>query len=354
MTEQLNTIQDNQGQLSRTIDLLRFPMAALVVLLHTAALGANSSHLVYSTLCIALGRGICRIAVPCFFLISGYLFFSKLENKWDTGIWLEKLKKRARTLLIPYLLWNTIAAVAIWGYRWVFARTHGETYPGFFGHIASMRGLWDYSDAVAFDGPLWFIRHLIILMVFAPVVWVFMKYLRGWGLLALTIIFVLIGHIPEGVVFFTGGAWFRVEKRNILEEFGRFKLWATALAILSLAALTLTYRESPELYSITSSIFVLAGTVVFFLLAGEAAKKGAKAAPLLVNSSFFVFTTHNILILHDFSHWIILHLLPFQGEWMECIDLFLRPTIAIAICLLFYKLMNRFTPRMLVVLTGGR
>lgn len=339
---------------SRAIDLLRFPMAALVVLLHTASLGARSLHPIYSTLCIALGRGICRIAVPCFFLISGYLFFSKLEDKWDTGIWLDKLKKRVRTLLVPYLLWNAIAAVAIWGYHWIFAHIHGETFPGFFDHIAAMGGLWDYTDSVAFDGPLWFIRYLMYFVVAAPLIWLFVKYLRGWGLLALTVVFVMVGHIPEGVIFFTAGAWLRMEKRNMLVEFGRVKIWAVALAVLSLVALTLTYREFPELYRMTSSLFVLAGTTVFFLLAGRAAERGVKAVPLLVNSSFFIFATHNILILHDFSHWIILHLLPFQGEWMECLDLFLRPTIAICICLFLYRLMGRFTPKTLSLLTGGR
>ena len=345
---------DLQERQSRTIDQLRFPMAALVVLLHTAALGLNSTYPVYSTLSIAVGRGICRIAVPCFFLISGYLFFSKLEDKWDTDVWFDKLKKRVRTLLIPYLLWNVIAAVAIWGYRWIFAQIHGETYPGFFDHIAQMRGLWDYAGVLPFDGPLWFIRHLMLLVIAAPLVWLFVKHLRIWGLLALILVFIFVGYIPEGVVFFSAGALFRVENKNMLREFDRIKYWAIALSILSLVALTIAYRNYPDLYRATGNVFILAGTVVLFLLAGLAAGKGKKACPLLVQSSFFIFAAHDILILHDFSHWIILHLLPFQREWMECVDLFLRPTIAIAICLVLYKLMDRFTPKTLSLLTGGR
>ena len=85
-----------------------------------------------------------------------------------------------------------------------------------------------------------------------------------------------------------------------------------------------------------------------------AVEKGAKVKPLLVRSSFFIFAAHNILILHDFSHWVILHLLPFQGEWMECVDLFLRPTIAVLTCLLLYIIMEKLTPKTLTLLTGGR
>ncbi|MBR0500105.1 MAG: acyltransferase [Bacteroidales bacterium] len=339
---------------SRAIDFLRFPMAALVVLLHTAALGVGSTHPVYSTLCIVLGRGICRVAVPCFFLISGFLFFSQLEDKWNTDVWIGKIKKRIKTLLIPYLLWNIIAALAIWGYRWGFARMHGETYPTLLDHIIQARGLWDSSGGLPFDGPLWFIRHLIIFVLAAPLVWLFIKYLRIWGLLALTLVFIVIGHIPEGVVFFAAGAWFRIEKKNMLNEFDRLKYIMTALAVLSLVALTLTFRSQPGLYRIFSSVFVISGTSVFFLLAGKLVEKGVMLPPLLVHSGFFIFAAHNILILHDFSHWIILHMLPFQGEWMECVDLFLRPSIAIIICLLLYKVMGLITPRALSLLTGGR
>lgn len=347
--------QPNQPSVqSQTIDILRFPMAALVVLLHTAALGVGSTHPVYATLCIVFGRGICRVAVPCFFLISGYLFFSKLEDKWDTSIWLEKLKKRAKTLLVPYIIWNLMAAVAIWGYHWLFARTHGEAYPGFYEHIVASRGLWDDAGGLPFDGPLWFVRYLLIFVVAAPLFWLFVKYLRIWGLLILTFVFIVFGHIPEGVVFFAAGAWFRVEKKDMLFEFDKMKVGFTTLAVLSLVVLTLSFRAYPERYRIASSIFIIAGTAVFFMLAGGAAKKGMKMPSILISSSFFIFAAHNILILHDFSHWIILHVLPFQGEWMECVDLFLRPTIAVLTCLVLYQVMERVTPKILSILTGGR
>ncbi len=350
----MNPDPARQSLQSRAIDFLRFPMATLVVLLHTAALGVGSTHPVYSTLCIVFGRGICRVAVPCFFLISGYLFFSKLDNQWNTEIWLEKLRKRVHTLLIPYLLWNLIAAVAIWAYRWLFSKLHGETYLGFLDRIIQSRGLWDDAGGLPFDGPLWFIRYLMIFVVAAPIIWLFLKYLRIWGLLVLTMIFVFVGHIPEGLVFFMAGAWFRMEKRNMLDIFLRWRYPTVVLSILSLIALTLTFRNYPESYRISSSIFVLCGTVVFFVLAGWMVKQGASIRPLLVRSSFFIFAAHNILILHDFSHWIILHLLPFQGEWVECLDLFLRPTIAVLTCLLLFKLMERLTPKTLSLLTGGR
>lgn len=346
---------NERSLLSQTIDVLRFPMAATVVLLHSAALGVGSTHPVYSTLSIAIGRGFCRIAVPCFFLISSFLFFTKLEQKWDTRTWLDKLRKRSRTLLLPYLFWNIIAAFAIWGYRWFFAKQHGELYPSFFAHIKDQGGIWDAGDALPFDGPLWFIRYLILFIIAAPLVWIFVKYLKLYGVSLLTLLFIAVGIVPEGLVLFTWGAWFRMEGRNILADFQRVRWPALAIMLSTWILLTLAYRSHPVLYRISSSLYILSGIVIVFLLAARGLSAGRlRVRPFLVQSSFFIFAAHNILILHDFSHWVILHLLPFQGEWMECIDLFMRPALAVLICLGLFGFMEKFTPKTLALLTGGR
>ena len=52
---------------SQAIDLLRFPMAVAVVMLHygtTVIIGATG---VFHAICVIFQEGICRLAVPCFF-----------------------------------------------------------------------------------------------------------------------------------------------------------------------------------------------------------------------------------------------------------------------------------------------
>jgi fucose 4-O-acetylase-like acetyltransferase len=48
---------------------------------------------------------IARIAVPLFFLISGFLLYVK-ETKFFTV-----LRKRSRTILLPYILWNVLGII---------------------------------------------------------------------------------------------------------------------------------------------------------------------------------------------------------------------------------------------------
>jgi len=50
-----------------------------------------------------------RICVPSFFIISGYLFFYRV-NKFTLNIYKEKLYRRVKTLVIPYVLWDIFCA----------------------------------------------------------------------------------------------------------------------------------------------------------------------------------------------------------------------------------------------------
>ena len=90
-------------QTSKVIDSLRFPMAVLVVLIHSYMTGVGLvGKLLYDV--------ITRVAVPTFFLISGFLFYKRLEQwKWD--VWKIKVKKRVWTLVVPYFVWISLRVV---------------------------------------------------------------------------------------------------------------------------------------------------------------------------------------------------------------------------------------------------
>lgn len=108
---------------SRSISMLRFPMAVLVILLHSDVICQSKNTLIYNngigefmiTLC---SNGVCQLAVPCFALISGYLFFGGLKD-FSWPIWTEKIRRRVHTLLIPYVLWNTLALLWMVAYGYI-------------------------------------------------------------------------------------------------------------------------------------------------------------------------------------------------------------------------------------------
>lgn len=336
---------------SQTIEWLRFPMAALVVLLHTGALGIHSVQPVYRTLSILTSGAFCRLAVPCFFFVSGYLFFYKMQE-WNWQSYAGKLKKRLRTLLVPYLLWNLIAAVLIYSFR-AWGSIRGGVPPiSFMEQVSGWGGWW--GEDVSFDGPLWFIRYLMFLCLLAPLVWWLVRHLGIYWVLLCAVALMFSSYF-EGICTFSAGAFFQIHGKNLLEEFRRIRVPSYILSVFFLTGTVLLY-DNAALYVVFRGLFILCGIVAAFNLVASGLGSGnLSVRPLLGQSSFFIFAAHNILILHEVSHWLVLHIIPGVGnELYNCIDLFLRPAFAVLICVSLFWLMSKVTPRLLALLTGGR
>lgn len=105
-----------KNNISKSIAWLRFPLIILVVMIHAKLVGdhiggSNSGmiidNIVLSKIEFAISDVIASIAVPLFFAISGYLFLHG-DNSFSRQIYINKLKKRAATILVPYIIWNMI------------------------------------------------------------------------------------------------------------------------------------------------------------------------------------------------------------------------------------------------------
>ena len=150
-------------EVSRAISICRFPIILGPVLIHSHWQHFSS---VTQFSCSKLGF----ITVPFFFLISGYLFFQHYENTLDS--YKQKLKKRAKSLLVPYLLWNLIAFLI---YAFAFDIIPAEKF------FQAFVSLPEKQKAPA-DGPLWFVQRLMFLCLFAPAIFVFAKKkILAWG-----------------------------------------------------------------------------------------------------------------------------------------------------------------------------
>lgn len=102
---------------SSVITALRFPLILFVVAIHLVGedlrlpqWGTSDWFYLYTTEFIS--HSLARIAVPMFFFISGYYAFYKKD--WSQrSVWTAELKKRVKTLLVPYLLWNSLYIIIL-------------------------------------------------------------------------------------------------------------------------------------------------------------------------------------------------------------------------------------------------
>lgn len=72
-------------------------------------------------------NGLVRFAVPLFFIFSGYLFFVHFEFTWKG--YLQKVLKRVRTLVVPFLIWTALAGTFLYiVYRFVGLERYSIVY----------------------------------------------------------------------------------------------------------------------------------------------------------------------------------------------------------------------------------
>lgn len=115
-----------------------------------------------------------EIAVPYFFIISGLFFFK--YDYYQKGEYISMLKKKMKSLVLPFLIWNIFVAFILLFYD---LEKVGTSFHSIIYNLATSN--W--------NGPLWYIRDLIIIMFLVPIyLWIF-KVDNKW--LYLIIFFVL-------------------------------------------------------------------------------------------------------------------------------------------------------------------
>lgn len=116
---------------------------------------------------VFISDGTTRIAVPLFAAISGFLFFYNFEPSVQG--FLNKYKKRFKSLFIPYILWSA------WGLLFFFIlQTLPQSRRFFNSTLIENYGL-DKLLVLLFWDPLpyqlWFVRDLLILVLLSPVIY---------------------------------------------------------------------------------------------------------------------------------------------------------------------------------------
>ncbi len=348
-----NTLQ------SQTIDWLRFPLAVSVVILHHSASLFPTATGTLNFLCVLFQEGLCRIAVPCFFLISGFLFFNKLQL-WDWTVWKRKMVSRIHTLLIPYVLWNLITFLALFCYNHTQS---GVNLVEEFARYGGLRFFWSLNgqlpiggQALPINGPLWFIRDLMYFLLVTPLIYKFIQWTKGYGVLALAILF-LAGPrmVPEGFVFFLLGAYLQLSGQNIVKLLWKWRGLLLAASLFFLILFCFVFGASPYWSRFFKFFFLVSGIGAAFCYVAALLDKGkTRVIPFLAGSSFFIFAAHEVLILQEVSAPLVQTMLPTSVPFWSCVEFFLTPAVAVSICLGLLFLLQKLMPGVARVLTGGR
>ena len=348
---------------SAVITALRFPLIIMVVAIHLISdkltlpqWGAPNCLYIYVS--EFLSHSLPRIAVPMFFFISGYYAFYKKD--WSQrSIWMVELKKRVKTLLIPYLLWNSIYLVILLAKTQVGLRFGFSASDPFY--ITSVAQLLSYYwwDVIVY--PLWYIRDLMVLCALGPILYQLLTWTRGYILLPLLVLFLIgweCGVAGFGTVsffcFMLGGQ-LGTKQIDPLEVIQRVKYLAGGIAIGTVFALPLLSEWAG--YIVVHNIYILTGSASALLVMqyiGRRSPEGIQRLSNLNKYVFFIYAVHTVLLV-NWARGIVFRI-PFLSEEGSgaVLGYLLIGGLTLAFSFVSYAIIKKIAPRTLAVLSGGR
>lgn len=361
----------NDALLSKVIEYLRFPLIVGVVFIHNFSstvtvggveIGATGDLPMFYYVSNLFSQVLARVAVPLFFFISGFLFFYKVEN-FNTPVYLSKLRKRFKTLLIPYLFWNLLLVIM---YFVIPYTPVGNLLSGRNLDLTDIAGVFigkvDNSGAATY--PLayqfWFIRDLIVCVVLSPLLYWIVTKTHHLGIILLGIGWFVGYKIPyigirgfstTALFFFSLGAWFSCHRKDLIAIVRDLKWIAFIYPVLVIADL-LTKEQQYNDYIHNAGI--LAGIVFCFLLVAHLIENNSiKTVPLLSSASFLIFAVHDPWLLTVIKKTILVVFKP-TSDFVLTFIYFAVVILVVAIAVGLYYIIKRLMPSFTALITGGR
>lgn len=295
---------------------------------------------------------LCKIAVPLYFLMSGYFLYNK--KKLTSSTYKQILIKRVKSLIVPYLLWNLASLILnILGGNILFhSKDIGDILILFIKQTPSLGPI---------NHPLWYLRDLFIFVLISPICYIIGKSVFKHVLFLVLILLWLIGLGDTitydgfgGLLFFYSGILLNINDIDIYRKIkvlaNRIHLYIAAYMICSI--LLVLYRD--DLSGIYLKLCTLVGIWLFVSLLERHKNRLIKSHSWnLSQNSFFLYCMHGIftgsvsgiltkiaIIVQHPLIFILLQVIIISG--------------AIVVLCLFSKLVKNITPTAYSILSGGR
>lgn len=340
-----------ETQFRNKITWFSFAFSLLVIWVHSynAALYLGDTSLaadMVSRIERGLGEGVGQIAVPGFFMISGYLFYRNCT--WDKIA--SKLKRRVRSVLVPYIVWNFLYYL---GYviasrlPWLGQVVGKGVIP--FNLLAAVDAIIHYTYNYVF----WYLFQLVLLILLAPVLYPVLR-MKGSRVVLFAFLWVCVAldiRLPyvnaDALIYYSTGAVLSME--TVWRERVEAPVHSYLLGSLMAGASILVYWMG--LRKIWIPCFVvcrlLGAASVWLLIPGESLPK---ARPYM-HANFFLYATHfaQVRLINKVGARF------FTGSPAVALGLYvLMPFLVLGITWPVGKMLQKSMPSVWGMLNGGR
>lgn len=348
---------------SKKINALRYVLMALVVFGHNNYTALTvSSDLVFNQsvfgkwVQLLISDGVSRGAVPLFFAMSAFLLFYKNDS------YLVMLKKKAHSLLLPFVLWPLLNMLFF-----ALCKFLGDVV-----HIGFLQGVGNYDfltwnardwfknffgyldDGLLYLSHFWFMRDLIILVILSPVLnylYDKLKYLFVFALLYIEFIGVKTYFVTtESLFYFCAGMVWAKSGKDLFELLKKVKWYEIIPVFLGLWLLVWKLN-----YSVFSTVMLMALADSLMLAKfSEVLIKNERLynwLAYLAKYSFFLYAVH-IKILRAIIRTTWLKVFPMKNGFFCLFEYFGVTFTIIAVGTVLGILLKKFFPKFFGLISG--
>lgn len=338
-----------------TLQIMKFFLILGVVMIHSNVLAGislnDNTDISHSGIFIMrlIPGAICQVCVPCFFILSGYLYFHNFHNLTFNN-YLNKNRRRVKTLLIPYILWNIIGLILLFvKHYYLDIPAYAVINEGKISISGLILGFWNFHHGLPYAFAFWFIRNLIIFVILSPIGYIIGKSKPGF------IIFILIIAISNtylyGFEYFVIGAFIALNRVNI------FSLPKILAIISSIICFFLFIAEATWFISHNESTLLIRNAAAFItiLYIARCTTSVYVSHPIfrtLVASTFFIYAIHQFFCTITRNFYIsIFGLESFTGITLSFLASWLT---LVLISIIIWLIIKTISPRTAAILSGGR
>lgn len=338
-------------------EYISFVLSILVFFIHSFFADDNGSNSLISIInqktAFFFCRSITQFAVPMFFMLSGISFFKGYDNKKYSA----KIKSRVFTLVIPYLLWNTVWM--LWeifcSYSFISVLSaNGEQYPLTF--MSVLKGIFFYGCNV----PFWFMFDLIVFSFVSPLLFFIIrnKYIGIVSVICLSILSLFGIHLPiklfyypTSIIFYLVGGIIGYHYFDFVAN--RSSKSTQIVSVLLLFSYVLAKNIiRQELHIDNYLTEIVAFTICAFSLWNIVDIFIEKIKPRAIyRRSFAIYAMHLNVAL------IVLKIFSFcmpQSEWFKIPKFVLMVALTLLIINFVCAFLEKFSPKIYALLMGDR
>ena len=295
-------------------------------------------------------------AVPMFYAISGYLFFFEAN---DIQRIYKKMKKRIRTLIIPFVLAALFFPLFFIMMEFVpIAAEHinSNSYIEKFSTMPTLKILmslfYDSGNGMPWAYHLWFMRDLIIIVALSPLLYYLRRWTSYWIIAIVLVLFLLFPQVKilYAMYWFVAGSFVmdilgKLSRRIVIIMFAGFLLLAICRQIYA-------YDVWKHFRIVEISLGISSIWCLYDFFVSE--KYHLVSTPLLNTACKFTFFLY---LYHEPGFHIIVKGIPLVlgDKWFGyTMSFLLSPIIMAPIGIGIGSVIKKYFPAMYGIIVGGR